>query len=100
MPAAPDPFAAATVAPVPTAPPPIENPVWNGWDVLLIAGLTIVTMVVLQLVVLLAAHRLWYPHEALADMGQKPILLKIGRFLLYLPVAACLVALVEGKHHV
>ncbi len=33
--------------------PPVENPVWNGWDVLLIAGLTVVTMVVFQLAVLL-----------------------------------------------
>ena len=99
MPASPDPFVAASAAPVPTM-PPIENPVWNGWDVLLIAGLTVVTMVVLQLVVLLAAHRLWYPHEALADMGQKPILLIVSQFLLYLPVAACMVALVEGKYHV
>ena len=93
----PDLFRAASL---PTAPPPVENPVWDGWDVLLIAGLTVVTMVVLQLVVLLAAHRLWYPHEALADMGQKPILLIVSQFLLYLPVAACMVALVEGKYHV
>ena len=100
MPVTPDPFAAANAAPVPTAPAPVENPVWNGWDVLLIAGLTMVTMVVLQLVVLLAAHRLWYPHEGLSDMGQKPILLIVSQFLLYLPVAACMVALVEGKYHV
>ena len=95
----PDPFAAASAAPVPTT-PPIENPVWNGWDVLLIAGLTMVAMLVVPLVVLLAAHRLWYPHEALADMGQKPILLIVSQYLLYLPVAACMVALVEGKYHV
>jgi hypothetical protein len=44
----------------PPAPPaPVENPVWNGWDVLLIAALTFVTMIVLQLAVLFAAHRFW-----------------------------------------
>ena len=97
---APDPFAAASVAPVSTAPPPVENPVWNGWDVLLIAGLTVVTMMVLQLVVLLAAHWLWYPQESLADVSKKPILLIASQFLIYIPVAACMVLLVEGKYHV
>jgi membrane protease YdiL (CAAX protease family) len=97
---APDPPPAASVAPVPTAPPPIENPVWNGWDVLLIAGLTVVTMVVFQLVVLLAAHFLWYPNESLADVSKKPILLIASQFLIYIPVAACMIALVEGKYRV
>ena len=40
-PDAPNPFATATVAQVPTAARPAENPVWDGWDVLLIAGLTV-----------------------------------------------------------
>jgi membrane protease YdiL (CAAX protease family) len=96
----PNPFATATVAHVPTAPPPVENPVWDGWDVLLIAGLTVVTMVVLQLVVLLAAHRLWYPQESMADVSKKSILLIASQFLLYIPLAACMVALVEGKYRV
>jgi membrane protease YdiL (CAAX protease family) len=100
MPSAPDPFAALSAAPVPSAPPPIENPVWNGWDVLLIAGLTVVTMVALQLAVLLAAHWLWFPQESLADVSKKSILLIAAQFLLYIPVAACMVALVEGKYHV
>jgi membrane protease YdiL (CAAX protease family) len=100
MPSAPDPFAAVSVAPVPSAPPPIENPVWNGWDVLLIAGLTVVTMVALQLAVLLAAHWLWFPQESLADVSKKSILLIASQFLLYIPVAACMVALVEGKYHI
>lgn len=67
---------------------------------LLIAGLTVVTMVVLQLAVLLVAHRLWYPQESLADVSKKSILLIASQFLLYIPIAACMVALVEGKYHV
>jgi membrane protease YdiL (CAAX protease family) len=93
---APDLFAAGRVAPGETLPPPVENPVWNGWDVLLIAGLTVVTMVVFQL----AAHWLWYPQESLAEVSKKPILLIASQFLIYIPVAACMVALVEGKYHV
>ncbi len=92
------PFPAGSIGP--TIPPPIENPVWNGWDVLLIAGLTVVTMVVLQLGVLLAAHWLWFPRESLADVSKRPILLIASQILIYIPVAACMIALVEGKYHV
>jgi membrane protease YdiL (CAAX protease family) len=97
---APDLFEAGCVAPGPTLPPPVENPVWNGWDVLLIAGLTVVFMVVFQLAVLLAAHWLWYPQESLADVSKQPILLIASQFLIYIPVAACMVVLVESKYHV
>ena len=96
----PDSFASVGGAPIPASPAPVENPVWDGWDVLLIAGLTVVTMVVLQLAVLLVAHRLWYPQESLADVSKKSILLIASQFLLYIPIAACMVALVEGKYHV
>jgi uncharacterized protein len=74
--------------------------VWNGWDVLLIAVLTLVTMVVLQLAVLLIAHAWRYPRESLAQVAQKPILLLVSQFLIYAVVAACMVMLVEGKYHV
>lgn len=79
---------------------PAENPVWTGWDVLAITGLTLLTIVALQLVVLLAAHWIAYPHENLAEVAQKPILLLISQFLIYLVIAACMVMLVEGKYHV
>ena len=73
---------------------------WNGWDVLLIAGLTVVTMVVFQLAVLLGAHFIWYPHESLADVSKQPILLIVSQVLIYIPVALCMVMLVEGRYHV
>ena len=106
-PIAPDPYSppsdldsAVTVAPVPTAPPPIENPVWSGWDVLLIAALTFLTTLVLQMVVIVGALWLVYPHSNLAAVAQKPILLLLSQFLIYGVVAACMVMLVEGKYHV
>jgi len=95
-----DPFPPPGFAPTPPTPRTGENPVWDGWDVVLIAGLTVITMVVLQLAVLLVAHRLWYPLETLADVSKKPILMIASQFLLYIPVAACMVALVEGKYRV
>jgi membrane protease YdiL (CAAX protease family) len=95
-----DSFAPPSVIPVFTAPPPVENPVWNGWDVLLIAALTFVTMLVLQLLVIAGAMWLVYPHSNLAMVAQKPILLLVSQFLIYAAVAACMVMLVEGKYRV
>jgi uncharacterized protein len=85
---------------LPPVRPPVEDPVWNGWDVLLIAALTFVTMVVLQLGVLLLAKWWRYPKQSLADVAQKPILLLLSQFLIYAAVAAFMVLLVEGKYQV
>ena len=105
LPPAPDPFAPSggasiSLPPVPTAPPPIENPIWNGWDVLLIAGLTLVAMFVLQLMVIFGAVWFVYPHMSLQDVAQKPILLLVSQFLIYGVVAAGMIMLVQGKYHV
>ena len=100
MPGALDPAASASIAPGPTGPPPVENPVWSGWDVLLIAGLTLVAMLVLQLLVIFGAVWFVYPHSTLAAVAQKPILLLVSQFLIYAVVAVGMVMLVEGKYHV
>ena len=92
----PDP--AVIVSPATTS-PPVENPVWSGWDVLLMAGLTIVAMLVLQILVVFGALWLVYPHLSFAEVAQKPILLLGSQFLIYIAVAACMVMLVEGKYH-
>ena len=78
---------------------PAENPVWSGWDVLLILGLTLLTMFILQLSVILGAKRFLYPHTDLGEVAQKPILLLLSQFLIYIAVAAFMVLLVEGKYH-
>jgi len=98
-----DPFALApadlaSVAPEAITPPPVENPAWSGWDVLAIAALTFVTMVVVQVAVLLAAHWWRYPHQSLSDVAQKPILLLVSQLPVYLAVALFMIMLVEGKY--
>jgi membrane protease YdiL (CAAX protease family) len=98
VPSSPDPFAAAIVVPASIA-PPVENPVWNGWDVLLIALLTILTLVFVELFTVLGARALVYPHSSFADVAQKPVLALIGEFLSYVAVAAYMIMLVEGKYH-
>jgi len=91
-------------APALASPPPAENPVWNGWDVVLIAALTFLVVIVLQYVLAKAAQVLWYPHntfvEALQKVVEKPILLIASQLLVYIPVAMLMIMLVEGKYHV
>src|ERR1700686_1904159 len=81
VPSAPGVFALAGTAPAPAIPPPVENPVWNGWDVLLIAGLTLVTMFVLQSAVIVSAYFLTRPHVPLSELVQRPILLMLSQLL-------------------
>lgn len=97
-----NPAAWPAVAPAPAGPVLIENPVWSGWDVLLIAALTFVVIVVLQFGVTKAAQVLWYPRESFYDVAQRiwqrPLLLIASQFFVYIPVAFLMVALVEGKY--
>ena len=81
-------------------PAPIENPVWSGWDVLLIVGLTFFTILVSQFAILFGAKYFFYRHASLADLAQEPLLLLISQFLIDGSVALYLFALVEGKYHV
>jgi hypothetical protein len=93
------PIASPLLTPVPVAPPPPENPIFTGWDVLQIFGLTLVTMFVLQILVLFAARGVAYPGASLADLATKPVLLLISQFLIYAAVALFMMMVVEGKYH-
>jgi uncharacterized protein len=99
LPDEPAPFAPAVVAPAPSSPPG-ENPVWNGWDVLLIALLTIFTLIVVELFTVVWARMVIYRHSSFGDVAQKPVLALLGEFLSYIGVAIYMFALVEGKYHV
>jgi CAAX protease family protein len=85
------------------APEPPRDPVWTGWDVLLIAGLAVASLIVMQLLVLLGAKELIYAHLSWKDMVQKvaqnALLAILAQFLTYVPLAICMVAMVEGKYH-
>ena len=98
-----DPFAVTSIPPAGLAPTvtaaPVENPVWNGWDVLLVVALAFVTILVAQLGILFGAKYFLYRHASLADLAQRPILLLISQFLIDGAVAILLFLLVEGKYH-
>jgi CAAX protease family protein len=99
IPTAPHPFASASFPPVAVPAPVVKDPVWNGWDVLLIALLTIFTLIVVELLTVVVAHALIYPQTSFADVAQKPALVILGEFLAYIAVAAYMVMLVQGKYH-
>jgi uncharacterized protein len=88
----------APAAIAPTHPAPVENPKWNGWDVLLIAALTFLSMIVSQFGVTTIAHRFWFPNDTWRETFQKPIVLIISQCVLYIPVALSMIALIEGKY--
>lgn len=100
-----DPFAAsaagiAGIPQPPAGPPPVENPVWNGWDVLLLVALAFVTILASQFVILFGAKYFVYRRASLAQLSQRPLLLLISQFLIDGAVAVLLFLLVEGKYHV
>jgi membrane protease YdiL (CAAX protease family) len=94
-----DQFSPAALAPIPPPPAP-RDPVWSGWDVLQIAGLTLLTLFVAQLVIVVVAQRVAYPRVAFADVAQKPVLALLSELLTYGAVAVFMILLVEGKYHV
>lgn len=72
---------------------------WSGWDVLLLAFLTLITLFVVEVVTVVGAWVLVYPHSNFGDLAQKPLLALIGQYLAYIAVAAYMVMLVQGKYH-
>jgi len=78
----------------------VENPVWNGWDVLLLIALAFVTILISQFVILFGAKYFVYRRASLAQLAQRPLLLLISQFLIDGAVAVLLFLLVEGKYHV
>ena len=87
-------------ASVPTVTPPVENPPWNGWDVLAIVGLAFITILVSQFAILFGAHFFVYPRAPITVLAQKPLLLLVSQFVIDAIVALFLFLLVEAKYHV
>ncbi|MGD0567099.1 MAG: type II CAAX endopeptidase family protein [Candidatus Sulfotelmatobacter sp.] len=75
-----------------------ENPVWSGWDVLIIAALTLGAIFIVQVVIVVAAHRFVYPHESWLDVAQRPALALLSELLTYVVVVLYMVVLVQGKY--
>lgn len=84
--------------PAPPAPKAGENPVWSGWDVLLIAGLTLLLLFVVQILLVFGARHYVYRHQSWLDVAQKPVLALLSELLVYIAVGLFMILLVEGKY--
>ena len=86
------------------APEPPRDPVWDGWDVLLIAVVAVLSLIVTQVLVLVGAKELIYPHlrwnEVVQKLAQNAVLAVLAQLAGYIPLAICMVAVVAGKYDV
>jgi uncharacterized protein len=71
---------------------------WSGWDVLLIAAVTLGILFLAQLAVVFAAHRFAYPRQSWGDVAQKPVLALIAELAAYAAVAIYMFLLIEVKY--
>jgi len=94
------PLISGPLPPLQFQPPPRagEDPVWSGWDVLLIAGLTLFTLFITQLLIVLGARHFIYRHEDWVNVAQKPVLAILSELLTYGIIALFMFLLVEGKY--
>ena len=77
-----------------------ENPVWTGWDVFLLAALTLGILFVAQVVIVLAVRQFAYPHRSWVDIAQKPALALLAELVAYAAVGVYMILLIEGKYHI
>jgi len=81
------------------APPPAEDPVWSGWDVLWIALVTMFSIVFFVFVTTYAAHRLFYPRLSLMEVAKFPLVTVAAQLFAYLVVLLFMISIVEGQHN-
>jgi membrane protease YdiL (CAAX protease family) len=78
-------------------PPPIEDPVWSGWDVFWIAMVTIFSVVFFIFATAYVTHRLFYPKTTFTDVMQFPLVTIVAQVLAYLVVLVFMISIVEGR---
>ena len=86
----------------PSPPDPPRDPIWSGWDVLLIALLAIGTLFLTQVAILLVAKLWLLPQLNLVELGNRlaknPSLALLSMLLSYGVVALYMVRLVRAKY--
>ncbi len=71
---------------------------FSGWDVLLIAFLSLLTLLVVELLTVVGARVFIYRHTSFAELAQKPVLAIVGEFFSYIAIALYMIMLIEGKY--
>jgi membrane protease YdiL (CAAX protease family) len=78
-------------------PAPLTDPVWNGWDLLKLISVTIVTLALSMIGVLLAARRWAYPHRDVAELARNAVVVVLGQGVGYLLVFLYMYVLVTRE---
>lgn len=79
-------------------PVPDENPVWNGWDVVLIAAVTLFSIFVFVFATTFVAQKLFYRRLPLMEVGKFPLVTVVAQLFAYVVVFAFMVWLVSGHY--
>jgi hypothetical protein len=79
---------------------PVENPVWSGWDVLLVVVITFLAMILVPLIATVIAHEFIYRGVPLIDVAQKPVLLLTSQLAGYAAVFCFMVLFIEGRYRI
>jgi uncharacterized protein len=74
-----------------------EDPLWNGWDVVGIVALTVLSLMVIPLLVVLPAHRALYPKLPLMDILQIPDVILLVQVLAYVAVFGFIYSLLRAR---
>ncbi|MBA3913890.1 MAG: CPBP family intramembrane metalloprotease [Acidobacteriales bacterium] len=88
------PVEAALSYPLPE--PQRENPPWSGWEVLQIAGVTLVMIVVFVLATTFVTQRLLYPKTSIMDVAKIPLVSVVAQLLAYLIILGYM-AVIAGR---
>lgn len=76
--------------------PPIEDPVWTGWEVLALGIITVfLAMFLFPLLVTLAAHKWIYPLVPLIEIVRYPGLIVFSQLLSYVVILGFMVSIVR-----
>ena len=80
-------------------PTPPRDPLWSGWDVLLLSLVFLGSgLVIFPSIILLVAKFWLFPHLPLVEIAKKPVLALLAEFLSWTTVALSMAALVKGKY--
>ncbi|MBZ5706143.1 MAG: CPBP family intramembrane metalloprotease [Acidobacteriia bacterium] len=76
--------------------PPIEDPVWTGWEVLALGVVTVfLAMLLFPLLVTLAAHQVLYPQVPLTEIVRYPGLIVLSQLLSYVVILGFMYSIVR-----
>ena len=85
---------------LPIGPPPVRDPVWSGWDVLLLTLLAIVILLVAEFATVTTAWVFVGSHKTFRDLAQDHLLGLLGETVAYIGIAIAMIMLIEGKYRI